>query len=171
VDQQLARHIQPGLLAYFTVIESAKTNVVAAGVIFLALDTGRCLLQLRNSEKRFRHTWGFFGGMLESGETPFQALQRELIEEIGFMPELAKLNPLDIYQSRDERFRYYSFVAVVDQEFSPTLNAESAGYAWVNVGNWPQPLHQGARVTLSKNQGTHKLHTILEHHRNLTQRK
>lgn len=144
-----------------------NTDVTAAGVIFLALDTGRCLLQLRNSDKRFRHTWGFFGGMLEQNETPFEALQRELKEEIGFMPELAKLNPLDIYQSRDNRFRYYSFVAVVDQEFSPNLNSESAGYAWVNIGNWPQPLHQGARVTLNKNKGTHKLHTILNHHCNL----
>lgn len=143
-----------------------NTDVTAAGVIFLALDTGRCLLQLRNSDKRFRHTWGFFGGMLEQGETPFEALQRELKEEIGFMPELAKLNPLDIYQSRDKRFRYYSFVAVVDKEFSPSLNSESAGYAWVNISNWPQPLHQGAKVTLSKNKGTDKLHTILEHHRN-----
>lgn len=143
-----------------------NTDVTAAGVIFLALDTGRCLLQLRNSDKRFRHTWGFFGGMLEQNETPFEALQRELKEEIGFMPELAKLNPLDIYQSRDNRFRYYSFVAVVDQEFSPSLNSESAGYAWVNIGNWPQPLHQGARVTLNKNKGTDKLHTILKHHCN-----
>jgi len=31
----------------------------AAGVVFLAKDTGRCLLQLRNSDKRFKNTWGF----------------------------------------------------------------------------------------------------------------
>ena len=28
----------------------------AAGVVFLAKDTGRCLLQLRNSDKRFKNT-------------------------------------------------------------------------------------------------------------------
>lgn len=139
-------------------------TVTAAGVIFLALDTQRCLLQLRNSDKRFRHTWGFFGGMCEKNETPFEALQRELVEEIGFMPELSKLNPLDIYESRDKHFYYYSFAAVVEKEFSPTLNAESAGYAWVDIGQWPQPLHQGAKVTLNKNKGTHKLEKILEFH-------
>lgn len=138
--------------------------IEAAGVIFLAKDTGRCLMQLRNGDKRHRYTWGFFGGTIEKGETPFQALQRELIEEIGFVPELAKLNPIDVYQSKDKHFYYYSFVAVVDNEFSPTLNDESAGYAWVNIGHWPQPLHQGARITLNKNKGTHKLHTILGIH-------
>ena len=133
----------------------------AAGVVFLAKDTGRCLLQLRNSDKRFKNTWGFWGGMIEMGETVYQCIQRELTEEIGFVPELAKLNPIDVYQSRDKHFYYYSFVYLVEKEFSPVLNDESAGYAWVNIGVWPQPLHNGARLTLNKNGGTEKLHTIL----------
>ena len=70
----------------------------AAGVLFLSKDTGRCLLQLRNSDKKYKHTWGFFGGIVERGETPFEALKRELEEEIGFMPALEKLNPIDVYQ-------------------------------------------------------------------------
>lgn len=141
-----------------------KNSVVAAGVIFLALDTQRCLLQLRNSDKRFKNTWGFFGGLCNKGETPYEALQRELKEEIGFMPELSKLNPLDIYESKDKNFYYYSFAAVVEKEFTPTLNDESAGYAWVAIGRWPQPMHQGAKVTLGKNRGTHKLEKILDFH-------
>lgn len=135
---------------------------IGSGVLFLALDTGRCLLQLRNSDKRYKHTWGFFGGLLEPGETPFEALKRELTEEIGFMPDVEKLNPIDIYESKDKKFHYYSFVAVVEKEFQPSLNGESAGYAWVDIGAWPNPLHQGARVTLSRNKGTDKLHKILK---------
>jgi mutator protein MutT len=138
---------------------------VAAGVVFLAKDTGRCLLQLRNSDKRFKNTWGFWGGMIEKGETVYECIQRELTEEIGFVPELAKLNPIDVYQSKDQKFYYYSFVYVVEKEFSPVLNVESAGYAWVNIGVWPQPLHNGARLTLNKNGGTEKLHTILKIHK------
>jgi len=134
---------------------------IAAGVVFLAKDTGRCLLQLRKSEKRFKHTWGFWGGTLEANETPYDAIKRELGEEIGFVPELTKLNPIDIYQSRDQKFYYYSFVYVVDEEFTPILNEESAGYAWVDIGVWPQPLHAGAKTTLKQNKGTEKLHTIL----------
>ena len=138
--------------------------IKAAGVLFLAKQTGKCLLQLRNSEKRFKHTWGFFGGIIERKETPFECLQRELTEEIGFMPELEKLNPIDVYQSKDKHFIYYSFVAVVEKEFAPTLNNESAGYAWVDIGIWPRPLHQGAKTTLMSNGGTDKLHTILDVH-------
>ena len=139
-----------------------STLITAAGVVFLAQDTGRCLLQLRNSDKRFKHTWGFFGGIIDNGETPFEALQRELNEEIGFMPELHKLNPIDVYESKDKNFYYYSFAAVVEKEFSPTLNEESSGYAWIDIGRWPQPMHQGARATLNRNGGTDKLHRILE---------
>lgn len=137
----------------------------AAGVIFLALDTGRCLLQLRNSDKRFRHHWGFWGGMIEKGESVYAAIQRELNEEIGLVPDITKLNPIDVYQSRDGEFMYYSFVAVVDSEFIPQLNSESAGYAWVDIGVWPKPLHEGTRITLTRNHGTNKLHTILGVHR------
>lgn len=139
--------------------------MMAAGVLFLAKDTGRCLLQLRNGEKRHRFTWGFFGGMVERGETPYEAINRELMEEIGLVPDIEKLNPIDVYQSKDKNFYYYSFVAVVDNEFHPVLNNESAGYAWVDIGKWPQPLHQGAKVTLSRNGGTNKLHTIWNIHK------
>lgn len=138
-------------------------KTTAAGVVFLAKDTGRCLLQLREGTKRFNHTWGFWGGIIEKGETPFECIQRELEEEIGFIPELQKLNPIDVYQSKDKNFYYYSFVYVVDNEFMPPkLNGESAGYAWVNIGQWPKPLHNGSKITLLKNGGTEKLHTILE---------
>ena len=140
-------------------------KTTAAGVVFLAKDTGRCLLQLRNSDKRFKHTWGFWGGIIEGTETPYECIQRELEEEIGFIPEPLKLNPIDVFQSKDKKFYYYSFVYLVEEEFlPPKLNGESCGYAWVNIGNWPQPLHNGAKVTLLKNDGTGKLHTILDIH-------
>ena len=139
-----------------------KPPVTAAGVVFLAQETGRCLLQLRNSDKRYKHTWGFWGGMMENGETPFESIQRELKEEIGFVPDMTKLNPIDIYQSRNKKFYYYSFAYVTKTEFMPELNSESAGYAWVNIGVWPKPLHQGAYNTLMRNGGADKLQKILD---------
>ena len=139
-------------------------TTTAAGVVFLAKDTGRCLLQLREGNKRFNNTWGFWGGMIEDGETPYECITRELGEEIGFVPELQKLNPIDVYQSKDKNFYYYSFVYVVEEEFIPSLNSESAGYAWIDIGVWPKPLHNGSHITLNKNGGTDKLHTILKIH-------
>ena len=140
-------------------------SITAAGVVFLAKDTGRCLLQLREANKKHNHTWGFWGGIIEKGETPYECIIRELDEEIGFVPELQKLNPIDVYQSKDKNFYYYSFAYVVEEEFRPPqLNGESAGYAWVNIGVWPKPLHNGSHITLNKNGGTDKLHTILKIH-------
>lgn len=168
--KQLRRNIQPGLLEIISITNLKGVSMsdnhnkitTASGVIFLATDTGRCMLQLRNGNKRFRHTWGFFGGMLEDKESIYDGLVREVEEEIGFVPELTKLNPLDIYQSNDKKFYYYTFVYVVDHEFQPKLNAESAGYAWVDIGRWPSPLHQGSKVTLLQNGGSDKLKTILK---------
>ena len=60
-------------------------GISAAGVLFLAKDTGRCLFQLRNSDKRQKHTWGFWGGIIENNESPYECIQRELVEEIGFV--------------------------------------------------------------------------------------
>ena len=31
--------------------------------------------------------WGFFGGHVEAGETPEEAMHRELLEEIGYAPQ------------------------------------------------------------------------------------
>tara|TARA_R110001592_G_scaffold228242_4_gene484698 strand:+ start:2635 stop:3135 length:501 start_codon:yes stop_codon:yes gene_type:complete len=163
----MAEHLRRGIQS--RVLDSSPverfSGVVGVGTIFLALDTERVLLQFRNSDKRHKHTWGFWGGLVEAGESPYEALTRELDEELGFVPDINKLNPIDVYQSKDKNFMYYSFVAVIEHEFMPNLNGESCGYAWVDIGTWPKPLHEGARVTLNYNKGNDKLKTILDLHK------
>ena len=163
----MAEHLRRGIQS--RVLDSSPverfSGVVGVGTIFLALDTERVLLQFRNSDKRHKHTWGFWGGLVEAGESPYEALTRELDEELGFVPDINKLNPIDVYKSKDKNFMYYSFVAVIEHEFMPILNGESCGYAWVDIGTWPKPLHEGARVTLNYNKGNDKLKTILDLHK------
>lgn len=161
--EHIRGRIQSGILDSSPV--EPFTGVIGVGTLFLALDTNRVLLQFRNSDKRHRHTWGFWGGLVEKGESPYEALTRELDEELGLVPDINKLNPIDVYQSKDKNFMYYSFVAVIEHEFMPNLNGESCGYAWVDIGTWPKPLHEGARATLSYNKGNEKLNTILNLHK------
>lgn len=102
--------------------------------------------------------------MMEEGETPKESLMRELSEEMGFVPDITKIYPFDIYESRDGHFRYYSYVCVVDKEFIPTLNGESAGFSWTQLGVWPKPMHQGAKISFCKKKSLDKLKLILDQH-------
>jgi 8-oxo-dGTP diphosphatase len=63
---------------------------VAVGVTSAA--DGRVLITQRHTHAHLGGLWEFPGGKLESGETAFQALQRELAEEVGIQVQTA--NPL-----------------------------------------------------------------------------
>lgn len=102
------------------------------------------------------------GGKSVATETPWQGLQREIVEEIGFQPTIQKTIPLELFVSKDTRFKFHTFVCVVEQEFSPRLNEEHSGYAWVSINGWPQPLHDGVRKTLQNKSIKTKLQTILD---------
>lgn len=121
----------------------------AVGAIFLSKRTGRMMLNLRSDTVTYPNNWGFVGGKIEYHETPIQALYREMNEELGCsVPLIDDIIPFDVFCTKNEKFRYYSFVVLVNDEFIPELNDESAGYSWVKIGNWPKPLHPGAKSTL-----------------------
>lgn len=121
----------------------------AVGAIFLSKKTGRMMLNLRSDSATYSNNWGFVGGKIESRETPLQALYREMSEEMGdSVPDIEDIIPFDVFCTKNGKFKYYSFIVVVQEEFIPDLNHESAGYSWVKIGNWPKPLHPGAKSTL-----------------------
>lgn len=125
-----------------------NSTVNAVGVWFYSVATQRYLYLLRN-DPRHPNTWGLPGGKIESGETLIEAMQRECHEELGFMPEYLKLVPLEKFTSSDQGFSYHTFFCSVSGEFTPKLNDEHVGWAWITAGTWPKPMHPGLWSTVN----------------------
>ena len=138
--------------------------ITASGCIFLSTDTGRVILQQRSGEVNHPRTWGFFGGKSEGNERPVQTLYRELEEEVGLVPDINKVIPVNKFTSPNNQFVYHTFVVTVREEFTPILNNESDGYCWIKIGNWPRPLHPGAKIQCHSKQFIKKIITIYEQH-------
>lgn len=124
------------------------STVSAVGVWFYSLDTQRYLYLLRN-DLRHPGTWGLPGGKIDGNETLIQTIERECCEEMGFMPKYLKLMPIEQFTSQDGRFLYHTFFCSVQSEFIPTLNDEHIGWAWINTGSWPRPMHPGLWSTVN----------------------
>ena len=141
---------------------SALNQIICSGGFFLAKNTKRFLL-LHRTQGKTAGTWGLVGGKKEPTDaTPFDALKREIEEEIGQIPNIKKTIPLELFTSNDQHFQYNTYVIVVDYEFVPTLNMEHSGYAWVNYDHWPKPLHQGVKNSLNNKVIKAKLELLLE---------
>lgn len=143
---------------------SVISNKTGVGTIFVSTSTRRVLLNLRAPHKTHPMCWSLWGGMVEDGEQPKDALLRELTEEMGLVPDIEKIYAFDVYQSKDKHFKYYSFVSIVKNEFVPELNPESCGYSWIDVGVWPKPMHQGAKISFCNQRSFEKLNLIIDQH-------
>lgn len=115
----------------------------AAGCVLYAEDTGRWCLQQRSDTVDDPGLWAAWGGGREPGETLEQTVRRELAEESGYRGPLT-LEPL----ARNSR--YVTYIGVVPLEFEPRPNHEWKDYRWVELGQWPGPLHPGTAAALER---------------------
>jgi ADP-ribose pyrophosphatase YjhB (NUDIX family) len=131
----------------------------SVGALFLSKKTSRYLFVLRSGAK-YDSTWAFVGGKVEKGETEFTALQREIVEEIGFMPLVLKTIPVEKFTNSKNSFTYTTYVCIIEEEFVPKLNEEHKGYAWSKLDSWPKPLHPGVFTTFQVDEIISKIKTI-----------
>jgi mutator protein MutT len=93
---------------------------------------GKILLLKRATDTPQADTWGVPGGKLEKGESPLDALLREVYEEIGINLKIDKLTfikTLYIQYKIDYIFyMYYKSFSDFDPEIQ--LSQEHQGYTW-----------------------------------------
>jgi 8-oxo-dGTP pyrophosphatase MutT (NUDIX family) len=131
----------------------------AVGALIYSTTTKRYLFLLRDATK-YSGSWGLVGGKVETGERVIEALYREALEEVGVDLSNKKSIPLETFTSDNGNFLYHTFVVSVDDEFIPKLNSEHRGYCWVNIEDYPKPLHPGVWRTVSFDINLDKIKTL-----------
>lgn len=128
------------LLTEAELIERAAENVVAAGVMFVAEDTGLVLFTLRSDNGQ----WAFPGGRLEDGESLAECAAREVMEETGI--EVAADALMYLTRRVADGVDFTTFAAKVPTAAVPVLNDEHIGFAWLNPSVAAQWFAQGADI-------------------------
>ena len=137
-------------------------RMISIGGLFYCWTSRRFFFVLRGPECPRPNTWGLVGGKLEHGETLINGLHREISEEIGYLPDIAKTIPIDTYENNGQSFKYYTWLLIIDKEFIPQLNYENQGYAWVSFNGWPKPLHPGLYASFNEELFKQKISTIID---------
>lgn len=119
-------------------------NPAVTAIAFVERD-GRFLV-LERAQKPYRGLWDLPGGFVEAGESPTEAIEREIFEETGLRVEA--LNILGAYRSRyGEGGKWTADVAFHCQALTgdPQLSPESSNAAWVTLEQMPTLAFAGER--------------------------
>ena len=104
------------------------------GARALVIHNGQVLLVKHTYQKG----WCTIGGMVDKGETPLQAVSRELFEEVGLIP-LEKPELFGIYHSNQEkRDDYVAFYIVKKFNLTESFSPEIADKQWFPLNNLPK---------------------------------
>ncbi len=108
-------------------------NQVAA--IILQNKQGNVLLYLRDNKPSipFPHHWDLFGGHVEEGETPEEALERELKEELG----------IELHD-----YKFFKKYEVTEGDVAPNTKYIYSGV--IDVPANELTLHEGERLSFFK---------------------
>ena len=109
----------------------------------------RVLIAQRPAGKMFPLLWEFPGGKLEDGETPEQALIRELHEELGISTQSACLAPLAFVSHTYENFHLLMPLYVCRKWQGTPQPLEHVALKWVRpqaLRDYPMPPADGPLI-------------------------
>jgi 8-oxo-dGTP diphosphatase len=137
-------------------LEPKKDNRIEVAIAILYQDD-KFLMQLRDNIPTILYPgyWALFGGHIELGETPEIAVQREILEEIGYtLP--SNFSFFDIYS--DERVIRHVFYAPLEVEFSELVLSEGwdmglLSFSEIQQGKFYSPIANETRPLGPVHQG------------------
>lgn len=133
---------------FITLLKTGLWGKNGAGAIILNKKTKKFLLPYRSLLVKEPLTWGVWGGAIENN-SPEETVKREILEETGFGGKL-ELIPLYVFSDpKGGEFKYYNYLAIVDEEFEPKLNWETKDFGWFEWGHFPSKLHFGLKTLLN----------------------
>lgn len=121
-----------------TSTEHQKSHGASFCIIY-SMVTDRFLVELRSSNVSDPLHYGFFGGAIDSGESPRQACIREVKEETGL-----NFRVFDMV-ARIKNSPVFVFVKVVMKEPGIVLSHESLDFAWIHDMEEVRPWHRKVR--------------------------
>lgn len=122
-------------------MSDGKKIVLVAACALIDTD-GRILLAQRPEGKNLAGLWEFPGGKVESGETPEDALIRELHEELGIITQHACLAPLTFASYAYEKFHLLMPLYICRRYEGIARSMEGQALKWVRpqeLRNYPMP--------------------------------
>ena len=110
-------------------LEDDHIHVVAA-IIWKQGSSQHFLIARRQKGKHLEHYWELPGGKVEADESPWQALQRELVEEINIKPTRAT-QFMQVYHRYPDR-NILLDTWIVDDYQGDVMPREQQALAWID---------------------------------------
>jgi 8-oxo-dGTP pyrophosphatase MutT (NUDIX family) len=128
---------------------TGRFGAQAAGALPISAETGRMLLTLRSDGVLEPGTWGTVSGAHKITEAPEDAAMRELREETGWTGDDAEVVMIPAYVFQEAAFVFRNHIAIVPEEFVPSLGWEADDHVWCTLDDLPSPLHFGIAALIA----------------------
>ncbi len=104
--------------------------------ILFYTDEKEVLIQDRRSISKYGEEWGFFGGKIKKGETPRQAIVREVKEELAHdLSDFEKLGEIEVVQEHEFKSNIHIYIKNItrkDAEEFTVLEGDGAEFVSIS---------------------------------------